>query len=130
MKTLNIVVTENCELCDKGIRKLNILRYFFKIQEVDVQNGYQEYLLRVPVVLYKDKILDEEIINKIKILRNYIKYPVKVSTLLPKIFKPLRGKNDGILLEIKLNWDKIVEPSISSICFVYSPCSLVCGGVV
>ena len=52
--------------------------------------------------------------------RNYIKYPVKVSTLLPKIFKPLRGKNDGILLEIKLNWDKIVEPSISSICFVYS----------
>ena len=75
MKTLNIVVTENCELCDKGIRKLNILRYFFKIQEVDVQNGYQEYLLRVPVVLYKDKILDEGIISKIKILRNYIKYP-------------------------------------------------------
>ena len=75
MKTLNIVVTENCELCDKGISKLNILRYFFKIQEVDVQNGYQEYLLRVPVVLYKDKILDEGIISKIKILRNYIKYP-------------------------------------------------------
>ena len=75
MKTLNIVVTENCELCDKGIRKLNILRYFFKIQEVDVQNGYQEYLLRVPVFLYKDKILDECIISKIKILRNYIKYP-------------------------------------------------------
>ena len=75
MKTLNIVVTENCELCYKGIRKLNILRYFFKIQEVDVQNGYQEYLLRVPVVLYKDKILDEGIISKIKILRNYIKYP-------------------------------------------------------
>ena len=75
MKTLNIIVTENCELCDKGIRKLNILRYFFKIQEVDVQNGYQEYLLRVPVVLYKEKILDEGIISKIKILRNYIKYP-------------------------------------------------------
>ncbi len=75
MKTLNIVVTENCELCDKGIRKLNIFRYFFKIQEVDVQNGYQEYLLRVPVVLYKEKILDEGIISKIKILRNYIKYP-------------------------------------------------------
>ena len=75
MKILNIIVTENCELCDKGSRKLNILRYFFKIQEVDVQNGYQEYLLRVPVVLYKDKILDEGIISKIKILRNYIKYP-------------------------------------------------------
>ena len=52
-----------------------MLRYFFKIQEVDVENGYQEYLLRIPVVLYKDKVLDEGIISKIKILRNYIKYP-------------------------------------------------------
>ena len=72
MKTLNIIVTENCELCDKGIRKLNILKYFFKLQEVDVQNGYQQYLLRVPVVLYKDKVLDEGILSKTKILKNFI----------------------------------------------------------
>ena len=72
MKTLNIVVTENCELCDKGLKKINTLKYFFKIQEMDVENGYQEYLLRVPVVLYQDKVLDEGIIGKTKIIKNYI----------------------------------------------------------
>ena len=43
MKTLNIVVTENCELCDKGIKKINLLKYFFNIQEINVEDGYQEY---------------------------------------------------------------------------------------
>ena len=72
MKTLNIIVTENCELCDEGLKKINTLKYFFKIQEMDVENGYQEYLLRVPVVLYKEKVLDEGILSKTKILRNFI----------------------------------------------------------
>ena len=39
---------------------------------MDVENGYQEYLLRVPVVLYKEKVLDEGILSKTKILRNFI----------------------------------------------------------
>ncbi len=72
MKTLNIVVTENCELCDKGIKKINLLKYFFNIEEINVEDGYQEYLLRVPVVLYQDKVLDEGIIRKTKIIKNYI----------------------------------------------------------
>ena len=72
MKTLNIVVTENCELCDKGIKKINFLNYFFNIKEVNVEDGYEEYLLRVPVVLYKDKVLDEGILRKTKILKNFI----------------------------------------------------------
>ena len=72
MKTLNIVVTENCELCDKGIKKINLLEYFFNIEEINVEDGYQEYLLRVPVVLYQDKVLDEGIIGKTKIIKNYI----------------------------------------------------------
>ena len=72
MKTLNIVVTENCELCDKGMKKINFLNYFFNIKEVNVEDGYQEYLLRVPVVLYKDKVLDEGILTKAKILKNFI----------------------------------------------------------
>ena len=54
MKTLNVVVTENCELCDKGMKKINLLKYLFNIQEINVEDGYQEYLLRVPVVLYQD----------------------------------------------------------------------------
>ena len=72
MKTLNIVVTENCELCDKGMKKINFLNYFFNIKEVNVEDGYEEYLLRVPVVLYKDKVLDEGILTKTKILKNFI----------------------------------------------------------
>lgn len=72
MKTLNIVVTENCELCDKAIKKINLLKYFFNIEEINVEDGYQEYLLRVPVVLYQDKVLDEGIIGKTKIIKNYI----------------------------------------------------------
>ena len=52
--------------------------------------------------------------------KNYIKNPVKISTLLPKVFKPLKKKNDGLLLEIKLNWEKILKPELSSRCFAYS----------
>ena len=72
MKTLKIVVTENCELCDKVIKKIFLLKYFFNIEEINVEDGYQQYLLRVPVVLYQDKVLDEGIIGKTKIIKNYI----------------------------------------------------------
>ena len=52
--------------------------------------------------------------------KNYNKNPVKISTLLPKVFKPLKKKNNGMLLEIKLNWEKILEPRLSSCCFASS----------
>tara|TARA_B100000524_G_scaffold78336_1_gene35921 strand:- start:55 stop:381 length:327 start_codon:yes stop_codon:yes gene_type:complete len=52
--------------------------------------------------------------------KNYIKNPVKISTLLPKVFKTIRKKNDGLLLEIKLNWEKIVGPELYVNCFVSS----------
>ena len=37
MPTLRIVVTENCELCEKGLKNLNFLNYFFTIEKVDVE---------------------------------------------------------------------------------------------
>ena len=74
MPTLRIVVTENCELCEKGLNKLGFLNNFFTIKEVDVEEGYEEFLLRVPVVLYRKKVLDEGILSKYIILRNFIKY--------------------------------------------------------
>ena len=52
--------------------------------------------------------------------KNYIKNPVKISTLLPKVFKTIKKKNDGLLLEIKLNWEKIVGSELYSDCFVSS----------
>ena len=74
LPTLRIVVTENCELCDKGLKNISFLNYFFTIKEVDVEEGYQEFLLRVPVVLYGKKVLDEGILNPNVIFRNFIKY--------------------------------------------------------
>ena len=50
--------------------------------------------------------------------RNYIKHPVKISTLLPKVLKPLKKKNGSMLLELKMNWEKIIGSEISEICFV------------
>jgi len=52
----------------------HFLNYFFTIKEVDVEEGYQEFLLRVPVVLYGKKVLDEGILNPNVIFRNFIKY--------------------------------------------------------
>ena len=74
MPTLRIVVTENCELCEKGFNKLGFLNNFFTIKKVDVEEGYEEFLLRVPVVLYRKKVLDEGILSQYIILRNFIKY--------------------------------------------------------
>lgn len=50
----------------------------------------------------------------------YNKHPVRISTLLPKVFKPLRKKHGGVLLEIKFNWEKILDSELSSICFANS----------
>jgi len=72
MKTLHLVVTENCELCEKGLKTISLLNRFFKIDTVQVENGFQEYLLRVPVLLSENKILDEGILSKSTILKNYL----------------------------------------------------------
>ena len=76
MPTLRIVVTENCELCEKGLKSLGFLNNLFTIQKVDVEKGYEEFLLRVPVVLYGKKVLDEGILNQFNILKNFLKYNI------------------------------------------------------
>ena len=72
MKTLHLVVTENCELCEKGVKTITLLNKFFKINTVQVEDGFQEYLLRVPVLLNGNKVLDEGILNNGTILKNYL----------------------------------------------------------
>ena len=76
MPTLRIVITENCELCEKGIKNLSFLNNFFTIKKVDVEEGYQEFLLRVPVVLYDKKVLDEGILSQYVIFKNFLKYNI------------------------------------------------------
>ena len=72
MSELVFVTSENCELCRKAERKINFLKPFFKIKYVDVQKEHKEYLLRIPVLLNKDKVLDEGIFSKITIIKNLI----------------------------------------------------------
>ena len=76
MPTLRIVVTENCELCDKGLKSLGSLNNLFNIEKVDIQDGYEEFLLRVPVVLYGKKVLDEGILSQLNIVKNFLKYNI------------------------------------------------------
>ncbi len=76
MPTLRIVVTENCELCDKGLNSLGSLNNLFNIEKVDIQDGYEELLLRVPVVLYGKKVLDEGILSQFNIMKNFLKYNI------------------------------------------------------
>ena len=72
MSELIFVTTENCELCKKAREQISFLEPYYRIQENDVQAGYQEYLLRVPVLLKNEKIIDEGIFSKLRILKNLI----------------------------------------------------------
>ena len=74
MRDLVFVTSRNCELCRKARLKVNFLNTFYNIIEKDVEDGYQEYLLRIPVLLREQNILDEGIFSRIKVLKNLIKY--------------------------------------------------------
>ena len=66
------VTTDNCELCSKALNKIKKIRLLLNLKFVNVENDYQEFLLRVPVVLYKGEILDEGQISLMKILKKLI----------------------------------------------------------
>ena len=62
MKTLNVVVTENCELCDKGMKKINLLKYFFNIQEINVEGiimaGWMRIVTKKFINAFPDRIIN------------------------------------------------------------------------
>jgi len=74
MRDLVFVTSPNCELCRKARLKVNFLSAFYNIIEIDVEDGYQEYLLRIPVLLKKQNILDEGIFSRIQLIKNLIRY--------------------------------------------------------
>ena len=39
MKTLHLVVTENCELCEKGLKTITLLNKFFKKKKFVSKKG-------------------------------------------------------------------------------------------
>jgi len=70
MSELIFVTTDNCELCNKAEKKISFLKLFFSVKTVDVQSEYKEYLLRVPLLIKNEKILDEGVFSRLSILKN------------------------------------------------------------
>ena len=70
MSELIFVTTDNCELCKKAENKIKFLKLFYQIREVDVQEDHKEFLLRVPVLLKKNEVIEEGIFSRLRVLKN------------------------------------------------------------
>jgi hypothetical protein len=70
MSELIFVTTDNCELCKKAENKIKFLKLFYQIREVDVQESHKEFLLRVPVLLKNNKVIEEGIFSRLRVLKN------------------------------------------------------------
>ena len=56
----------------KLLKKLNLSIFFLTIKKVDVTDGYEEYLLRIPVLLKNDEVVDEGIFSIWKIIKKLV----------------------------------------------------------
>tara|TARA_B100001564_G_C20416309_1_gene568022 strand:- start:357 stop:578 length:222 start_codon:yes stop_codon:yes gene_type:complete len=72
MSELIFVTSDSCELCTKEFKKVKVFRYFIKLKQVNVEEGYQEYLLRIPVLIKNNKVIDEGILSRMKILKKLL----------------------------------------------------------
>ena len=73
MDEIKFITTNDCSLCDAGLQKVNLLfNNLFHINEIDVSDYNSDYIFRVPVVIYKDKILDEGNLSFIKLAMSLI----------------------------------------------------------
>ena len=70
MSELIFVTTDNCELCKKAENKIKFIKPFYQIREVDVQEDHKEFLLRVPVLLKNNRVIEEGIFSRFRVLKN------------------------------------------------------------
>ena len=63
MSKIIFVTSKNCELCSKALKKIKPLTYFLPMTVVDVSDGYDEYLLRIPVLLKNEEVIDLSLIH-------------------------------------------------------------------
>ena len=74
MKEIKFITINDCTLCTKGLIKVQrLFKYFFVIEVIDVEQKKKDYIFRVPVVLYKNKVLDEGELSSIKLIINFIR---------------------------------------------------------
>jgi hypothetical protein len=69
MSELIFVTSDSCELCKKAFNKIRIFSFFTSIEQVNVEEGYQEYLLRIPVLLKNKVVIDEGVFSRTKIIK-------------------------------------------------------------
>ena len=67
---LVFVTTENCELCNKALKKIRFVKFFAQINEVNVEEGYKDFLIRTPVLLKDGNVIQEGKFSRIKIFKN------------------------------------------------------------
>ena len=67
---LVFVTTENCELCNKALKKIRFVKFFAQINEVNVEEGYKDFLIRIPVLLKDGNVIQEGKFSRIKIFKN------------------------------------------------------------
>ena len=70
MSELIFVTTDNCELCKEAENKIKFLKPFYQIRKVDVQEDHEEFLLRIPVLLKNNKVIEEGIFSRLRVLKN------------------------------------------------------------
>ena len=75
MKEIKFITTEDCLLCEKGLLKVErLFRYYFDVRVINVNQYNKDYIFRVPVVIYKNRILDEGELSYRKIILTLIRY--------------------------------------------------------
>jgi hypothetical protein len=70
MSELIFVSSDNCELCKKAENKIKFLKPFYQIRKVDVQEDFKEYLIRIPVLLKNNKVIEEGIFSRLRVIKN------------------------------------------------------------
>ena len=72
MSELIFVTSDSCELCKKAYNKIKIFTLFMSIKKVNVEEAHQEYLLRIPVLLKNNEVIDEGIFSRLKIFKKLL----------------------------------------------------------
>ena len=70
MSELIFVTTDNCVLCKKAENKIKFLKPFYQIRKVDVEEDHKEFLLRVPVLIKNNRVIEEGVFSRFKLLIN------------------------------------------------------------
>jgi|TARA_Y100000590_G_C15518870_1_gene938522 hypothetical protein len=69
------ITTDSCSLCSLGRVKVeNIFGSFIEIDTIDVLEYDQNLVFRVPIVVYKNNVLDEGKISSFRLIVRFVRY--------------------------------------------------------